>query len=91
MNSHYIALLLLQHWLLENGCHPDAIHAFDLEHAQTIRATPTFLIPFSNNTEAKLARKALFDHAEAIYNYRYRNKPPTEDRVSMSGSSKNFS
>lgn len=90
MNSHHIALLLLQHWLLENGCHPDAISAFDLEHAQTYKATPTFLIPFSSNEEARIARKALFDHAEAIYNYRYRNKPLNEDPVSMSGSSRNF-
>lgn len=89
-HSHQIALMMFQYWLLKKGCHPDAIHAFDLENAETHKATPTFLVPFDSPEAAALAKKALFDHAEAIHNYRLRTKPLAEDPVYMKGSSRNF-
>lgn len=89
-HSHQIALMMFHYWLLKKGCHPDAIHAFDLENAETNKATPTFLVPFDNPEAAASAKKALFDHAEAIHNYRLRTKQLAEDLVYMKGSSRNF-
>jgi hypothetical protein len=89
-HSHRIALLLLQHWLLVKGCHQDSIHAFDLDHAETYKATPTFLIPFASAEDAVAAQKALYEHAEGIYNFQFRAKPLATDAVYMSGSKRRF-
>lgn len=47
-------------------------------------------MPFSTRQEASKAKKALFDHAEAIHNYSLRKNLLAEDPVRMSGSSRNF-
>ena len=69
------ALLLLQHWLLSNGCHADAVLAFSLKKAKLVGATPTFLVPFSTKEEALKGLNELHQHARTVNNLRLRKKP----------------
>ena len=89
-SSCRIALRLLKYWLLEQGCHPDAIQAFDLSHAEIVGGTPTFLVPFDTNAAANAAQRELYDHADAIHNKRVRKKANCEDTVKIVGSDGNW-
>ena len=86
-----IALRLLKHWLLDQGCHRDAVRGFDLDHAEITAATPTFLVPFSSNSAANAAKYELFNHADALHNLRIRARKIQDDPVQWQGSPQNGS
>ena len=82
-----LALLLLQNCLLKNGCRPETIHAFSLSQAEIEQATLVFHVAFPSSEEAIQAKMATYRHAEAIHNYRLREKPLAKDPVRWQGSS----
>jgi hypothetical protein len=67
-SASLIALLMLQHWLIENGAAPDFVRTIRLENAELKSATLTYVFSCKNNESAKSLKSLMKSRGQALAN-----------------------
>ena len=67
-SASLISLLMLQHWMIENGAPPDFVRTIRLENAEVKSATLTYVFSCKNNESAKSLKSLMKSRGQALAN-----------------------